>query len=160
MLKYTPQEGDDIALFVRLLLGSLPLDRVAHVWSPSKKNAQVAGKRYSVWVSSTLCEIFRENLGEKPTLWKWQHCVKLFLTKWCPHGKPNDFKWKDQRGGHWTLRSAEIDGIAYHQTYQYASDLMHYDAYTSAPTNPMPSADGAMASTTTYGVSVGLSESD
>ena len=41
------------------------------------------------------------------------------------------------------LSSAEIDGVAYHTTYQYASALMHYEAYTSTPTNPMLSADGA-----------------
>ena len=105
---------------------------------------------------------FRESLGQAPTLWDWQRCVKLFLTKWCPHGKPNDFKWKDGcSGGHWTLRSADIDGIAYHTTYQYASALMHYEAYTKPLTNPMPSADGAMAGTTTYGgVPVELTDSD
>ena len=41
MLKYTPQEGDNMALYFKLLLANLPLDRVEHVWRPSK-NAHFA----------------------------------------------------------------------------------------------------------------------
>ena len=158
VLKYTPQEGDDIALYFKLLLGNLPLDRVAHVWSASSKTYKMPQNATRMGFHRAQAPRFREGLGQAPTLWDWQRCVKSFLTEWCPLGKPNLFKWKDAwRGGDWTLSSAEIDGIAYNTTYQYASALMHYEAYTKPLTNPMPSADGAVANTVTY---VELSESD
>ena len=143
-----------MALYFKLLLANLPLERVEHVWRPSKKKHMLPENATPFGFHRHYAPYFRENLGKKPTLRKWQDCVKLFLTRWCPHGKANDFKWKDScSGGPWTLTSADIDRIAYHTTFQYATSLMHYDAYTK---HLVPNADAATTGTT----AVDLTDSD
>ena len=128
MLKYTPQEGDDIALYFKLLLGNLPLDRVEHVWPDSLYGYTMPNNATRMGFHRAYAKRFRQHLGQAPTLWDWQRCVKSFLTQWCPRGKSNLFKWKDAwRGGDWTLSSAEIDRIAYATTFQYAHALLQYE---------------------------------
>ena len=77
---------------------------------------------------------FRQKIGGKPDLWKWQSACRDFLTEWCPAKKPNDFKWKDSttEDGNWTLTAAEIARISYVTTYQFASALLQHAASTAS----------------------------
>ena len=129
MSKYTPQEGDDMALYFKLLLANLPLHRVEYVWSDSLYRYTLPKNATRMGFHRAHAKRFRQHLGEAPTLWDWQRYVKSFLTQWCPHGKPNMFKWRDNAtvSGHWTLTSSEIDRIAYATTFQYAHVLLQYE---------------------------------
>ena len=126
LLKYSPQEADNMGLFFTFLLELLPLERVQPGPNGKKpKNTTLEGFHKGFAVR------FREWLGPKPTLWQWQSLTESFLKKWCPEGRKSDFKWKDpsRPDGHWTLSASEIEEIAYATTYYYAFATLQYERW-------------------------------
>ena len=129
--RYNPLEGDCMGLFFTLLLGQLPMHKVAPVWS-SEKGIYIT--QYTATVTGfhrKMAGSFKKLLGEKPTLHAWQRTTVAFLKDRFPLSEPNKFKWRcaSISDGTWlTLSSADISLIAYETTFQFACGLLQHEA--------------------------------
>ena len=130
--KFTPKEGDRLALFLSLLHANLPMHEVAQVWSKEHQLWKTPNNATEFGFIRAYQSKFNPLLGTAPTLWTYQKQTDIFLRKWCPPGKKNLFKWDHVAGGHslWTLSGQECSEIAYVTTYQYGCAVLQHSLIT------------------------------
>ena len=123
---FDPEEGDNQGLFFTLLLAELPLHRVKRNCNGNLPKSTDPGEFHRRFAKR-----YKEWLGPRPTLARWQEVTEDFLTRWCPPGKKNGFKWLDPAAPqeNWTLDDKEIERIAFKTTFQYAVASMHYPVF-------------------------------
>ena len=116
-------------IFFELLRQQLPLDRVASVWHLSTGQYEQPCNATFTGFSRKYIGRFMQFLGDEPDLHQWQKATVDFLSRQCPRGEPNFFKWKDARAPHkdWGLREHDIKWIAFVTCHQFACALLELD---------------------------------
>ena len=115
MTDYDPAQGDDIGLYIWLLLENLPLNRVGLVWSKETQTMRPPASTQRVPFHRRFATKIAPRLGRAPSLGTWTKVLREWLTEKCPPGTLNGFGWRDS-----FLTLQEIDHIAVATTYQYA----------------------------------------
>ena len=111
--------GDDLMLFIRLLLALMPLHRIALVWSPKEQKYWLPNSASAMKFHRSYWPKLAEHLGARSELWRWRDTFIAFLTTMIPEGSPNQFKW----GGFW-MTPREIADAVTEATYQYGMERM------------------------------------
>ena len=122
MPTYTPAVGDDMNLFMRILLTFLPLDRIRHVWKPSIQAYDLPNNAQIMKFHREFAPKLAAMMDKRFELWRWRLVFIEFLNKKIPRDGPNEFKWD----GFW-MTEAEIEIAVTETTYHYGMQRMGYD---------------------------------
>ena len=97
-LSYTPERGDDLRLFMMILLRCMPLSRINRVWIEETWEYKWPKNTYSENFHRQYAPTINDELGDdRPTLSTWYQVFCTFmidkLCKRWPQG--NDFRWEN-----------------------------------------------------------------
>jgi len=119
---YTRVQGDDMKLFVTILLDCMPKNRIQKVWKDSKgvyelPNNTEPGKFHRMYT-----EEMWQRMGYCPELWRWRKAFIQFLhDKIPPWPEKCHFKWID-----FWMTDAEIEEVVTRTTLHYGMQRMGY----------------------------------
>ena len=129
MPTYTRVQGDDIKLFVTMLLDFIPKDRIQKVWKKGKGVRELPNNTDPGKFHREYSEEIRRRIGCCPDLWRWRTAFIQFLhDKIPPWPKMCDFKWV----GFW-MTDAEIDEVVTRTTLHYGMQRMGYSPWYTVP---------------------------
>jgi hypothetical protein len=126
---YTRVQGDDMKLFVTILLDFIPKRRIGKVWKDSKGVFELPNNTEPGKFHRKYTEEMWRRMGHCPELWRWRRAFIQFLhDKIPPWPKKNDFKWI----GFW-MTDAEIDEVVTKTTLHYGMQRMGYSPWYTVP---------------------------
>ena len=114
---YSPGLGDDLKLFISLLLALMPLHRIPDVWSPKEMQWRPPNSASAMKFHRSYALKLAYYLGGCIELWRWRLAVIIFLTKKLPEGSPNELK-----RGTFSMTPREIRETVTEATYQYGME--------------------------------------
>ena len=118
-IKYQPDDGDDLGLFIRLLLEHMPLHTITPKWSTTACAYKPPNNTDPVVFHRKYATALHQMLGGRPPLWRWRDVGVKFLMLKLFKGKPNEFRWENFK-----MTEEEIVYAATEATYQYGLERM------------------------------------
>ena len=122
---YTRVQGDDMKLFVTILLDFMPKKRIRKVWKESKGVCELPNNTEPGKFHRMYTEEMWQRMGYCPELWRWRKAFIQFLReKIPPWPKKCHFKWV----GFW-MTDAEIEEVVTKTTLHYGMQRMGYSPW-------------------------------
>ena len=118
---YTRVQGDDMKLFVTILLNLMPTDRIPRVWKRSKGVWELPNNTDPLTFHRKYASEVWKEMGGRTELWRWRKAFIQFLRQKIPPNEKCAFKWEG-----FYMTDAEIDDVVSRATFHYGMQRMGY----------------------------------